>query len=90
MPVSLSEAASFGIPCIGTNAGGIPEIVTAENGTLLRANPTAEEVAQAITDFYHLSSDERKQKGDNSYKLWQTSFNSETNAQRVVDMLKQL
>ena len=90
VPVSLSEAASFGIPLIGTNVGGIPEIVTEENGTLLNADPTAEEVAQAITDFYHLSSDERKQKGDNSYKLWQTSFNSETNAQRVVDMLKQL
>ena len=90
VPVSLSEMASFGIPCIGTDVGGIPEIVSDKNGTLLSANPTAEEVAQAITDFYHLSSEERKQKGDNSYKLWQNSFNSETNAQRVVEMLKQI
>ncbi|MBQ6895809.1 MAG: glycosyltransferase, partial [Oscillospiraceae bacterium] len=90
VPVSLSEMASFGIPCIATDVGGIPEIVTQQNGTLLSSNPTAAEVAQAITDFYHLSSEERKQKGDNSYKLWQNSFNSETNAQRVVEMLKQI
>ena len=90
VPVSLSEMASFGIPCIGTDVGGIPEIVSDKNGTLLSADPTPEEVAQAITDFYHLSSEERNQKGDNSYKLWQNSFNSETNAQRIVEMLKQL
>ena len=90
VPVSLSEMASFGIPCIATDVGGIPEIVTQQNGILLSSNPTAAEVSQAITDFYHLSSEERKQKGDNSYKLWQNSFNSETNAQRVVEMLKQL
>lgn len=90
LPFTLMEAASFGIPCIATDVGGIPEIVSEENGTLLSADPTPEEVAQAITDFYHLSSEERKAKGDNSYKLWQNSFNSETNAQRIVEMLKQL
>ena len=90
VPVSLSEAASFGIACIGTDVGGIPELVSDKNGTLLCADPTAAQVAEAIADFYYLSSEQKNQKGDNSYKIWQSLFNSETNAKNVIELLKQL
>lgn len=90
VPVSISEAASFGIPVIATAVGGIPEIVSEENGILLKENPTAAEVAQAINDFYALSAEEKAAKGENSYKKWEQNFNSLKNSEKIITILKQL
>ena len=51
VPVSLSEAASFGLPIVATAVGGIPEIVSEANGILMGETPSAEEVAGALKDF---------------------------------------
>lgn len=48
VPVSIMEAQSFGIPAVATAVGGTPEIVNDENGVLLSASPTPEEIAAAI------------------------------------------
>lgn len=90
VPVSVSEAASFGIPVIATAVGGIPEIVSAANGTLLGENPSPEEVAAAIADFCRLDISEKREKGRNSYKKWEQTFNSLENSQKFVTLLKQL
>ena len=90
VPVSISEAASFGLPVIATAVGGIPELVSEENGILLGENPTATGVAQAITAFYNLSSEEKQAKGNCSYKKWETNFNSLTNSQKFIELLKKL
>jgi len=90
VPVSISEAASFGIPVMATAVGGIPEIVSSENGTLLGENPSAEEVAAAIADFCRLDSSEKAEKGRNSYKKWEQNFNSLDNSQKLITILKQL
>jgi colanic acid/amylovoran biosynthesis glycosyltransferase len=50
-PVAVMEAISCGIPVIATAVGGNPEIVTAENGQLVGANPTSGEIAGAILSF---------------------------------------
>jgi glycosyltransferase involved in cell wall biosynthesis len=52
IPVSMMEAMSFGIPCIGTNVGGVSEIITdGQNGFLLPANPSAEEIGDKLIQF---------------------------------------
>lgn len=51
VPVALQEAASFGIPLIGTNAGGIPEIVNDITGVLLPLDLKPEVLAKAIEDL---------------------------------------
>jgi glycosyltransferase involved in cell wall biosynthesis len=48
IPVSIMEAMSFGIPVIATTVNGIPEIVTEENGYLLPANPSVDEISDII------------------------------------------
>lgn len=53
LPVSIMEAMSFGIPVIAPSIGGIPELVNHENGWLLSAQPTLEEIAQAIRAVQH-------------------------------------
>ena len=49
VPVSIMEAQSFGLPVIATNVGGTGEIVNNNNGILLSANPTTEEIISAYT-----------------------------------------
>ena len=47
-PVSIMEALSCGIPAIATAVGGNPEIVSEQNGILLSANPSPDDVAEAL------------------------------------------
>ena len=51
LPVSIMEAQSFGIPVVATAVGGIPEIVTDQNGRLLAANPSPSEIADGLQEF---------------------------------------
>jgi colanic acid/amylovoran biosynthesis glycosyltransferase len=48
LPVSMMEAAAFGVPIVATAVGGVPELVTPEVGMLLPESPSATEIAQAI------------------------------------------
>lgn len=48
VPVSIMEAISCDIPVIATNVGGNSEVVTKETGILVSANPSPEEVAEAV------------------------------------------
>jgi len=48
IPVSFMEAMSCGIPVIGTDVGGVSEILNNTNGVLLEANPTVGEIARAL------------------------------------------
>lgn len=48
VPVALQEAASFGIPLLAADAGGVREIADERCGILLPPDPAPEEVAQAM------------------------------------------
>jgi colanic acid/amylovoran biosynthesis glycosyltransferase len=48
VPVSMQEAASFGIPLLATAAGGAPELVGPPCGELLPVDVSAHQVAAAI------------------------------------------
>ena len=50
-PVALQEAASFGIPLIGADAGGVNEIVTPETGELLPVALTAGSLSERLQRF---------------------------------------
>jgi glycosyltransferase involved in cell wall biosynthesis len=50
LPVSMMEAISFGIPLIGMNVHGIPEIVTRETGICLPLEATPARAASALSE----------------------------------------
>lgn len=50
VPVSIMEAISFDIPIVATNVGGTSDVVPAECGVLVSADPSEMEVANAIRD----------------------------------------
>jgi len=56
------EVMSFGIPVIGTNVGGVSELVNQENGHLLSANPAAQEIVSVIEKFQQLSNEDKEKK----------------------------
>lgn len=51
IPVSLMEAASFGIPIVATDVGGSRELVVPANGIMLPSEPTIEEIANALESY---------------------------------------
>lgn len=50
-PVALQEAASFGIPLVAADAGGVAEVVTSASGILLPNGLTADELGKALAGF---------------------------------------
>ena len=85
IPVSIMEAMSFGIPVIGTNVGGVSEIVDEDNGYLLSANPRAQEIVSVIEKFQQLSNEDKEKKRKAAYSTWENKFNAEKNYTQFVE-----
>jgi len=91
LPVSLMEAASFGIPLIATDVGGNCEIVKNNfNGFLLYAQPKVDEVIEKIKDLYNLSEPTYLNFCKNSYNIWESNFNAKKNFQDFITKIKLL
>lgn len=77
LPVSMMEAASFGIPIVSTDVGGVCEIVeSGYNGQLLGERASVDEFADFIKRFYGMDKTEREFYRDNSRKLWEKFYNA--------------
>ena len=83
------EAVSCGIPIIATDVGGNPEIVSSQNGILLNANPTPNDIANA---FFEIISNKTlsfgKRKG--SHKTWQEKYNASKNYKFFASEIKKI
>jgi glycosyltransferase involved in cell wall biosynthesis len=88
LPVSMMEAMSAGIPVIGTDVGGVSEIVRDNfNGFLLPQNPSPEEVASKILYFHNLPKEEKLRLRKNAREHWEKNFNAEKNYTAFADFL---
>lgn len=76
LPVALMEAISFNVPVIGTNVGGVPEIVNEQTGLLISDNPTPKDIALAIE---HINKMDLMPK-----EFWKKSFNADINYSAFV------
>ncbi len=90
VPVSMMEAMSFSIPVIGTNVGGVSEIIHHEkNGYLLSANPNPQEIIAALTRLYHLSPEAYIDMRKNAYQTWDNKFNADHNYSELIYNMSQ-
>lgn len=88
LPVSLMEAASFGIPVIATDVGGTGEIVSdGYNGMLLPADFKPNELSETVKRFAGMTAEQRLAFRSNSRKKWEDCFNAERNYSEFADML---
>lgn len=85
-PVSLMEASAFGIPIVATNVGGISEIVE-ENGILLNADPSPEEIADAIRAVLKADDDATRKMRMRSREIFMNKFNLMNNLERLDTIL---
>jgi glycosyltransferase involved in cell wall biosynthesis len=88
LPVSLMEAASFGVPMMATKVGGNPEIVNEVNGVLLDRDPCPMSVAEAISAFARLTLEERAAKRAASRATFERDFDAEVNYGTFITFLK--
>lgn len=86
-PVSIQEAMSYGVPVIGTDVGGITEMI-AGNGILLRANPCAAEVAEAVCRICGAKPGELMCMKEKSLSLWREMFDKETCYHKIKEVLE--
>lgn len=91
IPVSMMEALSVGVPILATDVGGVHEVV--ENGItgrLLSADPSAEEIADAIIQYINLPISKKKMLSKNAFDVWQEKFNIEKNTDDFLKILEEL
>jgi glycosyltransferase involved in cell wall biosynthesis len=80
VPLALQEAASFGIPLMGTNAGGIPEIVNEKTGILIPVDFDIKKISEIINTFPESNYNSLEfRKGVREF--WKENFEAEKNYQ---------
>lgn len=80
LPVSMMEAASFGIPIVSTDVGGVSEIVQdGFNGRLLNVNASAEDFAAVIKEFHDMDEQTRASYRAYARQHWENNFDAEKN-----------
>ncbi|MES2618309.1 MAG: glycosyltransferase [Bacteroidota bacterium] len=85
LPVSLMEAISFGIPIVGCNICGVPEIVNSTTGVLLERNFDARNAAMAITAMLSKSDTELKNFRSEIRTFWEKKFNAANNYPQFIN-----
>ena len=87
-PVALQEAISFGIPVLGSEAGGIPEVVNEHTGMLVPLTDGAKDIAAKITAFKtsKLNTEGFRQQVKT---YWQQHFDATTNYEVLAQQLQQ-
>ena len=82
-PVSIQEAMKFGIPVIGTDVGGITEMIRG-NGILLSADPDGEEVAAAVRDMISFGEERVEEMRHAGVEIWKREFDIDVNVNKVL------
>lgn len=84
LPISIIEAMRAGLAVVSTNVSGIPELVSNNNGVLIKSD--AREFANILSADNH----DWKQMGKNSRELFEKKYTFDRMRQDYVDMVKSM
>ncbi len=84
IPVSIMEAMSFGIPCIGCDVGGVSEIVNSETGFLFKKDFQPTEISECINLYYQKSEQEKINFRNNVKLFWKENYNADKNYSNFI------
>lgn len=91
LPVSVQEAMAMGVPVIGTNVGGMRELIlSGRSGYLISENTTSAEIAQLLKKFASMDVEQRCSFGDVAIERWRNYFCAQDTADAFVHYLKSL
>jgi glycosyltransferase involved in cell wall biosynthesis len=88
-PVAVMEAVSCGIPVIATSVGGNKEIAGPQNGILLGADPSPQQIADAILQLLDHPQDAQL-KREASRRVWMERYNADENYLAFAGRLKSI
>jgi glycosyltransferase involved in cell wall biosynthesis len=78
VPVTMIEAASFGIPLIGPNVGGVSEVVkVGDNGFLMRPESIANDLSAYLNQISNLNGEDYTKLRNRSRDIWSEEFRSD-------------
>lgn len=89
-PVSLLEAYSLGRPVIGTNIGGIPELIQHGETGLTAAPGEPDDLAHALTAMDQLSRNQRREMGQRGRYWVQKEFSQKAFLERTMNLYRDL
>ncbi len=90
-PVSVQEAFSMGIPAIGTQVGGIPDlIIDGQTGFLLPPQALPEDVARSVMKYAALPEAEKRSMAAAARELWKQKFDAQKNAAHFTAYLRNI
>jgi len=84
IPVTMMEAQSFGIPIIGPDVGGVPEIVSPACGRLVSPQASPREIADSIRELLLLPAEEYGKLRAHALQNWRERYNAEQNFSTFV------
>jgi colanic acid/amylovoran biosynthesis glycosyltransferase len=88
VPMSIMESLSVSIPVMATGVGGNGELVDDSVGKILAPNPTAHELASALSDYYHLPAAVKEQKRQKAIARSREQCDAVQLAEELVKELK--
>lgn len=89
IPVSMMEAMSFGIPCIGRNVGGISELIDVTCG-LLPSKVSEDELSRAIETILKIDENEYYALREHSKERVMSAYSAENNYQILYKKIKRM
>jgi len=89
LPLALVEAASFSLPLIGTDIGGIPEIILDGVNGFIVPHSNSDAIAEKIK-FFIENAAERKKMGESSREEWREKFTLEEMISKIDSLYKGL
>ncbi len=88
-PMSIIEAYSFGVPVIGSNLGGIPEIIlNGKTGFIFEAK-NSEELSAVISKAAGLDEQAYINFSNNALEFSKQNFNSDIYSKKLIEIYKQ-
>ncbi|XWN36241.1 MAG: glycosyltransferase [Balneola sp.] len=87
IPVSIMEAYNYGIPAIATDVGGTSELVSKENGWLVKKEFTKEDVLNSLEEAIK-NKNLRNQKSKAARRACVELFDSNKNYPKFIDTIK--
>ena len=90
VPTAMMEAMANRIFVTATVVDGVSAVVDNENGMLLPASVTAEQLGLALDAFCRISKERIAQKGERAYQSWQEKFDADKNCRLFAGELARL
>ena len=89
-PMSIIESYSNGVPVIGANVGGIPELIVDGETGYLFIMKNSEDLSKVILKANSLTKDEHLTMSNNAVKFAVDNFDKEQYAERLIDFYDQM